>query len=436
MRISEPDVVGDRAAEKRRPLRQPGDVPPPLPRIAGGEVGARDCHSSRGRLSEFQEERGDGALAAAALADERDGLAGAELEVEQGKNEARSLGVRERDAFEAHRRVGGARRDRSSRDGTCLRLVDQVEHPIRDREAVGACVELRAEPAQRLVQLGREHEHGQAGFQPDAPVHEADADSDRRERDTERRREFQHRAGEETHPQRRHRRLAVPLARLCHPRGLLLAAVEGAKRRQTAHDVEKVRRQQPERLPAPARLLLRVAADQPHEDGHEGQRQQQDERRRDVDGRNPGQHRDRHDAREDDLGQVAREVRLEAVHTLNRGGRDLRARAAVTRCRLPQSLFDQLQPQAGQNARRRLPSRDLESPREYGTAGEDKQEKKQRSRDRMERGAVERACDDAGEERRLEQQEQRRSDPDRRVDCEQHAHGPCAAQEAPVERAH
>ena len=107
-----------------------------------------------------------------------------------------------------------------------------------------------------------------------------------------------------------------------------------------------------------ARLLLRVAADQPHEHGHERQRREQDERRRDVDGRDPREHRDRHDAGEHDLRQVAGEVRLEAVHALHRGRRDLGARGAVERDRLrAQPLLDEREPQLGEHVRRaRLPA--------------------------------------------------------------------------------
>ena len=93
-------------------------------------------------------------------ADERDRLAGRELE---------------RDAVE-HRRRGRGRRTRRPRAGSRSRprrarapvpaltaggASTQVEQPARDRDPVGARVELRAHVAQRQVQLGREHEHRQ-----------------------------------------------------------------------------------------------------------------------------------------------------------------------------------------------------------------------------------------------------------------------------------
>ena len=134
--------------------------------------------------------------------------------------------------------------------------VDEIEQPLRHRETVGARVELRGEVPEREVELGREHEHGQAGLEADAALDEAHADGDGHERDPERCRELEHRAREERDAQRRHRRAAVLLAHRTDLLRLRLAAVEGAKRRQAAHDVEEVRREQRERLPALAGTLL------------------------------------------------------------------------------------------------------------------------------------------------------------------------------------
>ena len=84
--------------------------------------------------------------------------------------------------------------------------------PLRNRETVRARVKLRAELAQRQVQLGREHQDGQPGLQPEPAVVEPDADRDGDERDAERRGQLQHGPREEADPQRAHRRLAVALA--------------------------------------------------------------------------------------------------------------------------------------------------------------------------------------------------------------------------------
>ena len=109
VRVGEPYVVGHRAAEDRRPLRDPGDESPPVPLAALGEVDAADGDATGGRLGQAQKERGDGALAGATVADERDRLAGTECEVEPVEDDAGSRRIRERDASSERRlgRLGG-----------------------------------------------------------------------------------------------------------------------------------------------------------------------------------------------------------------------------------------------------------------------------------------------------------------------------------------
>ena len=79
--VAEPDVVGDRAAEQGRALRHPGDL---RCASAAGSQSARSTSPTRIRpaagLVEAAEQRREGALAAAARPDERDGLARRELE--------------------------------------------------------------------------------------------------------------------------------------------------------------------------------------------------------------------------------------------------------------------------------------------------------------------------------------------------------------------
>ena len=236
--------------------------------------------------------------------------------------------VGERDAFEPARHL--ARRDEAAGRHR-RRGVEQVEQPRRDRHAVGARVELRAQPPQRQIQLGREDQNGQCRLEREAAAREPHADGHRDERDAERGRQLEHRAGQEGDPQRAHRRPPVPLADLRDRRRLRLAAVERAQRRQAAHDVEEVRREQPQRLPALARPLLGVAADQPHEDRHERQRQQHHPRRLQVDRGDPAEHRERDDAAEHELRQIAREVRLERVHALHGRRRQLAGLRPVER---------------------------------------------------------------------------------------------------------
>ena len=82
--VAQADVVGDRPAEERRPLRDPGHLRPPGSRIALREVDPADGHAPGGRLRQEQEQRRDRALPRPARARQRDRLARLELEVEVG----------------------------------------------------------------------------------------------------------------------------------------------------------------------------------------------------------------------------------------------------------------------------------------------------------------------------------------------------------------
>ena len=180
---------------------------------------------------------------------------GAELEVDAVEHRGRPRRVRERDALEPDARVARARRDASSRPGRDI-AVDEVEQPLRDREPVGARVELRGEVPQRQVELGREHEHGQAASKPMPP-------STRRTPTVTATSAIPSvAASSSTVPERNATRsVAIVVRRYSSltSRDLLrlrLAAVERAQRRQPADDVEEVRREERQRLPALARALL------------------------------------------------------------------------------------------------------------------------------------------------------------------------------------
>ena len=212
-----------------------------------------------------------------------------------------------------------------------LGLFGEVEQPLADRQAVRARVVLRRQISERQVQLGREHEHGQAGLEAEPALGEADADRHGHERDPERGRELEHGPGEKRDPERAHRRAAVLVADLLDPLGLRAAAVERAQRRQPADDVQEVRREQPERLAPLRRAPFRVAADQPHEHGHEREREQHDPGREQVDRGDEGEHGDRDDDCQHELWEVARKRRLECVDATHGEGGHLCALRSVER---------------------------------------------------------------------------------------------------------
>ena len=148
-------------------MRNPGDLRSPGGRIARGQVDRSDRHPAFGRLGEAQEQRGDGALAAAARADERDRLPGRELEIDGIEHDAAPGGIGERDSFEPDRRRARARWRRTAR-ACALGHVDELQEPLGDGETVRARVELGGEVAQRQVELRGEHEDRQPRFEADA----------------------------------------------------------------------------------------------------------------------------------------------------------------------------------------------------------------------------------------------------------------------------
>ena len=237
-----------------------------------------------------------------------------ELELDVLEHEAVPRGVREGHGLEPDGHLERARRTHGT-GARGRRAFEQVEKALGDGEPVGAGVKLRGEVAEREVELGREQEHRQRSLQPDAAVDEPHADGDRDQSDPERRGQLQDGSGEERRAQRGHGRAPVLVADRRDPLGLLCAPVERAERGEPADHVEKMAREHRQRPPAGAHAPLRVAADEPHEQRHERQRQQHQPGRERVDPGDEGEHGDGNDEREHELRQIARERRLEGVHT-------------------------------------------------------------------------------------------------------------------------
>ena len=295
-------------------------------------------------------------------------------------------------------------------------------------------MELRRKVTEREIELGREHEHRQTGFEADAALDEAHADGDGHERDSESCRQLEHRPREKRHAQRCHRRAAVLLAHHADLLRLRLAAVEGAKRRQAADDVEEVRREERERLPPLAGALLRIAADQPHEHRHERQRQQHHPRGDGVDYRDEHEHRDRDRDGEDDLRQIAGERRLERVDSRHGRRGHLGALGAVERGGLiAKPSLDELEPQGREDVGRSSPADDLEARGCGRPTDRSRDEQGERHGQLVESGPVEGARRDGGDQDGLGEDEQRGDDAETHVEREQHSHGASAADEARVE---
>ena len=298
--------------------------------------------------------------------------------------------------------------------------VEQREHPLRHRQPVRAGVELRPEPPQRQVQLGRQDDHGQPGLEPEAAVHEPHPGRHGDERDAERGRQLEHRPGQEADAQGLHGRRAIALADLADDARLILGAAERPQRRQAPYHVEEMRRQPAQRVPPLARPLLGVAPDQPHEHRHQRQRQQHDQRGEQVHERDPGDHDDRDDGGEHRLRQVAREIAVQGLDAVHGEGGDLAGGTAVVRRRLrTQAPLDERQPELGQHARGGPAARDLHPPREHRPQRERRQQQDELRPEPAKRGSGERRGDDQGEQTGLCQHHQRGRDPERGLDRQQ-----------------
>ena len=260
------------------------------------------------------------------------------------------------------------------------------------------------------------------------------ADGHRDERDAQRGREVEHGAGEEGHAQRRHRRLAVVVGDLGDALRLRRTAVERAQRRQSADDVEEVRREPHERHVALRRAPLRVPAHEDHEHWDERERREHDDRAREVDRGRPGDHRDRHDAGQDDLREVLREPRLERLDAADRGRRDLAALHAVQRGGgVVQPAADERHPQVAQDRRRGPAPDDLESPGQPRPCGDHCDERRELALQRGQVGAAPGARDDARQQRRLREHEDGTEHPEHGVGHERRTDRSGALQQAPVE---
>ena len=84
----------------------------------------------------------------------------------------------------------------------CKGPLQHGEHLLGGGHTLGARVVVGAQPAQRQVRLGSEHEYEQRGAQVEVPGHQAQADRDGDERDRDRGDELQDQRGEERDAQR------------------------------------------------------------------------------------------------------------------------------------------------------------------------------------------------------------------------------------------
>jgi hypothetical protein len=197
-------------------------------------------------------------------------------------------------------------------------------------------VELRADGAQREVCLGREQQDEHRGLVTEVAREQPQADFDSDECGGECGQQLEHERGHESHSQRRHRRAPVLLGDAVDGLRLRLRPAEHLQRRQPLHDVEEVAAKPDEERPLPFGPRPGVHADECHEQRDQRQRHPDRDRGDQVGAGDTHQHGDRHEARQRQLRQVAREVRVQRVEPAGEQSREL-ARVLVGQPHRPTS---------------------------------------------------------------------------------------------------
>jgi hypothetical protein len=98
--LGDADIVGDRAVEQEGVLRHQRDLSAQGIEAHVANVDAADADRARARIEEAQQQRGDGGLAGARRADERDPLAFGDREAHAVERGAVGAVVSERDVVE------------------------------------------------------------------------------------------------------------------------------------------------------------------------------------------------------------------------------------------------------------------------------------------------------------------------------------------------
>ena len=175
---AEADVLGDRRAEEERVLVHDADVPAQVGQLQVAHVLAVDEHGAAARVVEPRHEIGQGRLAAASVADERDGVAGRDLEAHASQH--RPVDVAEPDVVEGDGTGGAGGLDGAGGDELRRRQPERVPQRLRVRllrhlerrvqhfvDALAAGDRPLRQPGEPADDLRRVHEHHQVDVERD-----------------------------------------------------------------------------------------------------------------------------------------------------------------------------------------------------------------------------------------------------------------------------
>ena len=335
------DVIGNRAIEEVGDLRHPGDQRAPLGSRQRIQRCAVDADAAGSRLDKTQQQPDDRALASAARPHQRYVLARPDGEghAVEGRTSAARVGVgnapqtrcRRLDAVlqtgpRARLPAPGAGSVRSLVAARGIRSVRAREayRCIEDRkDTPGGChsgrgsMKTHAQGTQRQVELGSQDEHEQRLFEGKATIEQAQADLHRHHRRAEGRKQLQDQGRQEADLEHPHGRLTKTLADFGNDRRLLAAASEQLERGQALQHIQKVSAHATERAPLPPAEPLGQAADQDHENGDQGSRQQEDQAGKRIEGSYEHQDGEGHQGGQGKLGQILAEVGVERLDPLD-----------------------------------------------------------------------------------------------------------------------
>ena len=406
------DVVGDGPLKEVRLLGDPGQLRTPGVRVQPGQGGAADEDLPAIRLQEAQQQGGHGALAGAGRPDQGHGLPGCEGSGEAAQRRTTPVVVGDVHLVEDDIVIRGLRRH-----GDCFdRLVGDrpVQHrkdPRRRRLARGAGVIGEGQLAQRHEKLRGEQQHRQRPFKGKCIRHQAQADLQRHQCRGRGGRPLQHERGLESGGQDFHGGAAEALTDGRDGRRLLTAAAERLERRQPLEHVQEVGAHPAHVGETALGQLAGAAADERHEHDQHRPRKEQHQRCQRVDEQN-----DQEDERGDECRQRSGgdELGYVAVQRFDAADRAVDQLAAALAAGQRRAQSDQTFREARAEPPFQTVGRALRqpfiAPQQHRAQRQRAQRRSQQRNHRVERlPAQEDPVDDAGDEQRLQDEQQRRA---------------------------
>ena len=312
------DVVADGAGHHAGILPDPGGAGSPPREIEAGQVGPIDQDpAGAGALETHHQAQGRG-FPASRGPGEGHHTALRHVEGQSGDGGGGGSRPGEGDLVEGQSRPRG-----KATAAGFVSQFDQVEGGVRGGHAVGGVVEVNPHLPHRQEGLGREDQHEQGGFEGHLAAGEPESHGHRHERHRQRRQQLQSERGQEGGVENLDGLAAELFLRDFQAPALGPGACEGLEGRQALDEVGEVVGQFVGAREGAAGRGLRGPADQGHEDGHQRQRERDDEGARPVGQQQHPTDQEGHARRQAELRQIFGEV---AVQRVEAGGGDLRQR--------------------------------------------------------------------------------------------------------------